>query len=187
MTKVCVKCGVDKPIADYPRDGTLVRSSCKKCRSVDQMARRRAQRKSDAPKCCPRCGETQPTKDFRGAYCKTCTSAYQNSLRQKNPTRRAYARNYYLVKTYGITADEYDVILARQGGGCAICGATRGAVDRESLCVDHNHVTGVVRGLLCLRCNFSVRDLGDDLDLARKTMEYIQAWSEDSVAAEATA
>lgn len=53
-------------------------------------------------------------------------------------------------KALGITAEEYDLRLAAQGGGCAICGATP---KTRRLHVDHDHKTGAVRGLLCLRCN----------------------------------
>lgn len=76
-------------------------------------------------------------------------------------------RDAYLQRTYGITAGEYDELLAAQGGGCAICGgidpgnSTRCA---EVLHVDHDHVTGVIRGLLCGPCNRALGQAGDDPD-----------------------
>jgi hypothetical protein len=62
------------------------------------------------------------------------------------------ARDRRLRSTYNISADEYDLILAAQDGLCAICrrpppeSGTRFAVD-------HDHKTGLVRGLLCYPCN----------------------------------
>lgn len=53
-------------------------------------------------------------------------------------------------KVYGITGDDYDRLLALQGGGCAVCGA-RPRSKRHA--VDHDHKTGAVRGLLCKRHN----------------------------------
>src|SRR5688500_1693885 len=51
---------------------------------------------------------------------------------------------------YGITKDDYLAMLERQGGVCATCG---NPPTDKPLCVDHDHTTGVVRGLLCHRCN----------------------------------
>lgn len=75
--------------------------------------------------------------------------------------RRRYAegtlnnRADRLKRFYGLTEDQYDKMLSDQGGACAICG--KGA-DRRSpyLCIDHDHNTGRVRGLLCNACNLGV-------------------------------
>lgn len=53
-------------------------------------------------------------------------------------------------KGLGVTDAEYAAMLARQRGGCAICGTTP---KTRRLNVDHDHRTGAVRGLLCHRCN----------------------------------
>lgn len=66
---------------------------------------------------------------------------------ERNP--RIY-RSIWLKKTYGITADEYDNMLADQGGCCKLC---RRAPGKRPLDVDHDHATGKVRGLLCNQCN----------------------------------
>jgi Recombination endonuclease VII len=50
----------------------------------------------------------------------------------------------------GVSTEDYERMLAEQGGGCAICGAPP---KTRRLHVDHNHKTGKVRGLLCFRCN----------------------------------
>ncbi len=56
---------------------------------------------------------------------------------------------------YGIAADDYDRMLAEQGGGCAMCGRT-GYPSGRRLSVDHDHRTGTVRALLCQGCNVKV-------------------------------
>ena len=56
----------------------------------------------------------------------------------------------YLMKTYGITADDWLEMCHKQGGVCKICKLHR------KLSVDHDHKTGKVRGLLCYRCNVSL-------------------------------
>lgn len=60
---------------------------------------------------------------------------------KRKPTRRAQL---------GVTIAQYETMLARQGGGCAICG---NPPKTRRLDVDHDHTTGTVRGLLCHRCN----------------------------------
>lgn len=67
--------------------------------------------------------------------------------------RASMARNYrseHLRRKFGLTLDEYENLLRRQGGRCAVCGRRPG---KASLHVDHDHKTGDIRGLLCFRCN----------------------------------
>ena len=59
-------------------------------------------------------------------------------------------RVWHLKAKYGITIAQYDEMFANQGGACSIC---LRPVGQQRLAVDHDHVTGRVRGLLCARCN----------------------------------
>lgn len=63
---------------------------------------------------------------------------------------------------FGIGLCEFEAILERQGGGCAICGEVAGS-ERE-LAVDHNHDTHEVRGILCNLCNVGLGYFRDDTD-----------------------
>lgn len=58
-------------------------------------------------------------------------------------------RNYQLKFRYGISRQQYDVLFDRQNGKCALCLTAQ----ERPLFVDHHHTTGVVRGLLCIKCN----------------------------------
>lgn len=74
---------------------------------------------------------------------------------------------------YGITPTEYDDMLARQGRGCAICTRVPGT-GQPRLAVDHDHVTGIVRGLLCARCNHDLLGIfGDDPQFYMRAEEYL--------------
>ncbi len=73
---------------------------------------------------------------------------------------------------YGITIDQYDLILAAQDGKCAICCSVFGA-DEKSPRVDHDHKTGVVRGLLCLRCNTGLGSFRDSAAYLEAASAYI--------------
>lgn len=79
---------------------------------------------------------------------------YEKTYRAKHKERyQQQHRNHSLMRLYGLTADQYNEILAKQGGTCAIC--LRPPVSRR-LHVDHCHKTLVVRGLLCYRCNYGL-------------------------------
>lgn len=82
-------------------------------------------------------------------------------------------RERHLIKTYGITEEEYDGLLQAQGGGCAICNKTP-SQEGKSLAVDHNHKTGEIRGVLCTYCNHRVVGRHTDADLLRRVADYLE-------------
>ena len=129
---------------------------------------------------CKRCGASKDEDDFpvdrrngrrsgRSSWCRACTREYKQAYNAAHytpaETKRASNLRYYrknwttvrerqvvqrLMYRYGLSAEEYESMLAEQGGGCAICGRLPKA---KRLNVDHDHVTGEVRGLLCYVCN----------------------------------
>jgi hypothetical protein len=84
-------------------------------------------------------------------------------------------RNGKLKRLYGISAAEYDALLAKQGGACAICRKR----SKGRLCVDHCHVTGTVRGLLCSACNIALGSLKDDQASLVAALAYLGALPRD--------
>ena len=116
---------------------------------------------------CPDCDQWKPLDDFprnrnsrdgRHTYCKACHNARGDETRQ-----RLYGggRHYHLKRRYGIGAADFDRMVIEQGGVCAICDRP----DPEH--VDHDHVTGRVRGILCFNCNGGLGQFGDDGDRPR--------------------
>ena len=89
-------------------------------------------------------------------------------------TNEEKQRDYKLRSRYGITLNEYDDMLQRQQGCCAIC--RRPVTDfKKHLAVDHNHRTGFCRGLLCPFCNtMLLKYLRDNKVLARGLVAYLQ-------------
>jgi hypothetical protein len=81
------------------------------------------------------------------------------------------SRRSRLKRLFNITPEEYDCVLAYQGGMCFICESPPG---KTRLAVDHDHATGLVRGLLCWRCNSAVAKLRDDVDRARRAHYYLR-------------
>jgi hypothetical protein len=87
-------------------------------------------------------------------------------------------RKWLLGARYGITVEQYEELLQRQGGGCAICGSTepRGrqrSYHRRNFAVDHCHETGEVRGLLCFPCNAAIGQLGDTVEHVQSAVRYL--------------
>lgn len=94
-------------------------------------------------------------------------------LRERRNEKREKARNARQVRTFGLTAEEGDLLVDYQGGGC-ICkewtgynGASR------SLSTDHDHETGVVRGKLCKHCNDLLGRVKDDPEYFRRMIAYL--------------
>ena len=77
------------------------------------------------------------------------------------------------LRKYGLTEDEYQEILKGQGGGCAICGASSSKYGRR-LAVDHDHSTGVIRGILCKTCNSILGAWDDDAERFSAAAKYLR-------------
>lgn len=97
------------------------------------------------------------------------TAAKKRTPTQARKARSATAHGSRIKKVYGLTRDDYNAILVAQGGACAICQGVR----PYRLCVDHNHATGEVRGLLCRRCNRLLRDVRDGWAILLAAAAYL--------------
>lgn len=75
----------------------------------------------------------------------------------------------------GLTLQQWDMMLARQGGQCALCEHHHVAGHaRKSLVVDHCHASGQIRGLLCHNCNRAIGLMHDDVQRLRFAAEYLE-------------
>ena len=96
------------------------------------------------------------------------------ALRQKRaafnrtPAGKLRRRELYLRREYGITLEDYNGLLSRQGGRCRIC------LKKYKLHVDHNHKTGRVRGLLCFRCNFGLGWWSEQPARLQRALDYLK-------------
>ncbi len=101
--------------------------------------------------------------------------AFSGRVRRGTADPRAYAkvRDHRLATVYGMTEVEYAALLARQDGRCAICRAPATEAKGARLDVDHDHASGLVRGLLCGPCNRGIGNLGDDAARLRAAAEYL--------------
>lgn len=86
-------------------------------------------------------------------------------------------------RKYNLTREQYDEKLKNQNYVCAICGNGETAPNRASglkgLAVDHNHVTGLIRDLLCWRCNATIGKINEDIELLEKMKQYLIKYKEN--------
>lgn len=133
---------------------------------------------------CRRCKEAKPREMFfesldrHGIRCKSCSKNDHHKWRNNNrKSHKVYLKRFSLRKNYGLTLEEYQEILKKQKGKCAICGGveTRKAMfgGPKDLSVDHCHKTGKVRGLLCNRCNNGLGCFKDSVELLRAAAVYL--------------
>lgn len=120
MTRVCIKCGNEKPIKEFYKRGSARRG-------VDTA-------------------------------CKTCRNVRMRILQR--------------YREFGMTEEDHTKMLSEQNGVCAICGKPDPL--SQALAVDHDHETGVVRGLLCSHCNKGLGLFRENAELLVAAAEYIK-------------
>ena len=125
-------------------------------------------------KWCPDCDRVKSVEEFARtrrratglhSYCKPCHNA-----RGKETVKRLHgsSRHYHLMRRYGIWADEVAAMVTAQGGVCAVC---REAAPGH---VDHDHLTGRVRGVLCFNCNGGLGQFRDRIEVLEKAAAYLR-------------
>ena len=92
------------------------------------------------------------------------------------PYRKIHDRNKHLKRRYGLTSNDYELLLLKAKGVCEICGRAEIEVSQRNqrLNIDHNHQSGHVRGLLCSVCNRALGFMDDSADRLRKAIAYLE-------------
>lgn len=137
-------------------------------------------------KTCTKCNTEKDLSEYglnKGSVrsiCKACRRIESKEWYQKNKERKRELSQKYkhikksqdLERTYGITMDEYKQMLEDQNHVCKICSKPQST--NRSLCVDHCHTTGKVRGLLCDSCNRGLGMLGDNVESLSTALQYLK-------------
>lgn len=201
-TKTCFACKETKPVAEFYQnaghtDG--LSSRCVTCTQTDMRDRWRAKHPERAAwvmpteKRCNGCGETKPLEDFhrhsrhkdgRQARCKICQTqsvltgyrdnpqrhaAYNREWSRKNRDRKA---DIALKTRFGLPHGTYARLLSKQDGRCAIC-RTDTPRGHGRFHVDHDELTGAVRGLLCTSCNTGIGQLKHSKEILLAAVDYL--------------
>jgi hypothetical protein len=101
-------------------------------------------------------------------YCKRSTTYYYRN----KPYVLKQMRIRHLKISYDMTTEDYDKMLLTQNNSCAICKVNTDLLTKM-LCVDHDHKTGKVRGLLCDSCNRGLGYFKDNPETTKKATEYL--------------
>lgn len=137
---------------------------------------------------CTKCRQLKPVHAFgKHVHCKQCKREAMAQWRQDNPEEnkrriQAHRAKYpnasfasHLKCKYSLSLKEYEKMLQAQNGACAICEkpeTVRQKSKIKRLSVDHCHITGRVRGLLCVRCNVAIGLLKENEDIFKKALDY---------------
>jgi hypothetical protein len=149
IQRICRRCGMPKPPG-----------RCRPCREKQRTAWRSQNRKKR------NATERAWRRQNPGSIKKT-----QTKWAERNPElKKTYARKSSLKYNYGMTLDEYDAMLIKQGGVCALCGKPP---TEKRLAVDHDHATNEVRGLLHNMCNLLLGTAQDDPRLLHAGIRYL--------------
>ncbi len=121
---------------------------------------------------CNGCGLEAHTKEELELFAPDVTQPHGRK-NKCHSCRKKQRRANGLMSNYGITVEEYDILLDKQNNTCQICG-TDTPGHRGRFHVDHNHSTGEVRGLLCHACNTGIGLLKDNPTTLRLAAEYLE-------------
>lgn len=154
---VCTKCKTSKEASEFIRDATRKTGRHPWCASCQAETKaRHYQRTAEAQ------------KEYRKTYYRNNRAAALRASRHQRLNNPRHLR-------YGLTTDEFLMLNDAQLGKCAGCGTEFGGSVRR--CVDHDHKTGKVRGLLCHTCNLAVGNAKDSPTTLRRLADYLEGHS----------
>lgn len=157
--KVCTRCGLIKTLDEFSRNGKRgLHAHCKAC-GRERTRTWRAENKAH---------KAEYDAAYRDKNKESRSEAYRRWVSENPEVRKASSRAWWLSQ-YGLSPAEFAALAEQQGDKCAICG------DEVPLHVDHDHETGVVRGLLCTRCNPGLGFFRDDVGLLRRAIRYLES------------
>lgn len=164
------------------------RSYCRECYNSYMNERRYRINRA-----CGRCHKVRvPGDGKRKSYCQPCYNEWQNERRRKvgrsrskfckcgdplNGRNHSYCKECARLRPYGLTKETFAAMFDRQGRCCLLCGRSESEFEpkaKHPFEVDHDHKTGIVRGILCGRCNTGLGHFDDDPDKLRRAADYIE-------------
>ena len=107
---------------------------------------------------------------WRDAHPDYYREVLRRNREENREQRAAVGRKGYFRRKYGLSIEELEFLRVAQGDRCAICGQP----DEAGLHIDHHHESGLIRGLLCGKCNKAIGLLREDPVLFDAASSYLQ-------------
>ena len=133
-------------------------------------------------KVCTKCKIDKPASEYTRRYdrragirpcCKLCQRVIDGKRRKSEAGIKKYRKKAWKLQGIDITYDEYAAKYEKLGGCCEICN-----IKFDTLCVDHNHETGGIRGLLCTSCNLGIEHFKESEQIMNNAIKYLQTYKE---------
>lgn len=86
-------------------------------------------------------------------------------------------RKYHLKNRYGLTQEQFNEMIKLQGNKCMICQRFFYSAKHTRPCIDHDHKTGKLRGIVCDRCNVLLGTAEDNVAILENSIEYLRGKS----------
>lgn len=169
--KRCYRCKINKHISEFTKDKQRKSGLCEECKSCTKIRHKlyyesNKETHKRTKKVYYETNKDKILEKSRAYYHanKSECSRRAKEWRLKNPDSIKRAR----LKRYGITLEQYTDLVLKQEGLCKICG------ENKPLDIDHNHETGLIRGLLCGCCNKGIGQLKDNIELLENAIKYLK-------------
>lgn len=171
MTKTCTKCNEEKSVDNFTKrklsaDGLDM--WCRQCKALYEKSKQFKPLYS-GNKVCTKCkkdlSRTMFYKDHRKSdglesRCQVCC--------------KSRSRNKEISMRYGLVETDYEEMLKKQQNKCAICYTSApGSLRLNRFSIDHCHKTSVVRGLLCVNCNYGLGHFKDNIEILENAVKYL--------------
>jgi hypothetical protein len=141
-------------------------NNLERSRAIAKASRDRNRDKATARRRAHREANREQERATRLAYReinKEKIATYQQQWRANNP-------DYHRKHTHGLTVEDYNRLFEAQGGMCGICAEPLA----KSINIDHDHIRGTVRGILCHHCNVGLVHFRDNPMLLSKALQYLE-------------
>jgi len=144
--KTCSRCKKAKVLAEFQKDSRSLTGLSSKCKDCIKERRKKQ-------------------KDYDKRYWKKWSAENAEKLRERDV-------GYNLKRKFNMTVEDYNVLLQSQNNTCATCDKTHSS-NGKRLAVDHCHVTGKIRGLLCNECNTALGLVKENPVVLLELIDYL--------------
>lgn len=123
-------------------------------------------------KVCNRCKENLPDDRFSKRTYRSGNIGLQNKCKdcERKSRPQYYKPHDNARRKFGLSEEDYTTLINRSQGLCETCNKPMG----DKRCIDHDHSTGKVRGVLCNKCNTALGLLSDDIQLLGRLIQYLE-------------